>query len=270
MKNKYLLTLLVVLALSCNESRKTQKKSCAGNLCYIDSTGNDNIMVSRTIDYGKGFTGKIDYMDGKFIISHIYFNKKKYAEYIPYNGLEYKGYFYTRHGLKFGYGHLDTLSHETGWWDIYDAKGRLYEKRHTLLVNYDAIVNQVFSYRDGKIDSVQSKFADIKFFKQTKPNLHKASLIYSRRLDRHSYVSLLISSKINDNFTNLNSVKFDTIAFEQKAIMEFTLKIKKGTAKILRGFIVEQYAEKGLDDNYKSKSPATELLVPFEVKYLAE
>lgn len=242
MKIVIILFLCFVLA-SCESGKSKTVYFSNGNVFYTDTFNDEGTLLRRETFSERGTPmAIIYYKEGRFDKSEIYHGDIVVGEYKYKNDTLARAWFKHGNVKRYGEGRIDEFSREQGWWHYYDHNRKIIEKRYSILFGKEQIVNQSYIYENGKVDSMNSQFADLRIHE------NKAQLIYKRRENKYSYVSLLVSPKIKNDFSNIDQVEFDTITFGSKEKMNFTI-TNEVRRKTLRGYIVEQYTEEDFKPN---------------------
>ncbi|WP_347067713.1 hypothetical protein [Flavobacterium sp. WV_118_3] len=242
MIKKMSIVCLMMLFISCVKTKEEKNFFSNGDF-YIDYYENE-ILIRRDAFYKKGnLKAIIEFKNDKLDNAKIYNGKKLVSQYFRKNDTLYDSETYYDNGIVIGEGNVDRWCREIGWWNYYDRNRRLFQKQHYVILNNSQLSNQVLFYKNGLLDTLRSDIADIVFYKDKGGASFKGKLIYNRKLNEKSYVSILFSDSIKDDFSNMDSVKFDTITFGDKAIMEFPVIFESNGRKNIRGIVVEQYAK---------------------------
>ena len=270
MKARNALILLLFFLIGCKEEITTKEYFYPnGKIFYTDYLDKEKHLIKRERHSLNGnIVAYINYKSDAFNNAKFYHEKKLIGEYSKLKDGNVAAKFYDNNTIIHGIGKIDSLAREIGWWRFYVEK-KLIQKRYSLIINYNSESTQVITYKNGKIDSLNSQFANISFKRENNSNYYKGRLTYNRTLNAKSYVSILLSTKINDNFSNLESANFDTIVFKNKSIMEFPVAFEKSGKKKLKGFIVEQYSNDGIGSKQK-KVEMVEKRTPFQVELLVD
>lgn len=244
LKSILISTLVISLLIGCTNSIDVKEKYFPdGKLFYTDKYQNGKITQRKTYSMTGDRISVINFKNGKFNSSIIYNDNLPVGEYSLNSNGRNRAKFYLKNANIYGQGKVDDFSREIGWWNLYDENRQLIEKRYSIVVGIESVVNQHIVYKNGKIDSLNSEFADVIMEKQTSADTYLAKLIYRRRIHKNSYVSLLISDKVKDDFTNIEAVIFDTIILNRSQELRFPITLKFKSVKKLRGYIIEQYTK---------------------------
>lgn len=216
---------------------------------YINYYEKDRLVRKEMFTKKGSRNAIIEFMNNKLEKAKIYNGKKVVAQYFRKNDSLYNSETYYDNGIVRGEGNVDEWCREIGWWNFYDKNNKLFQKQHYIILNNSQLRNQVLFYKDGLLDTLRSNIADITFRKVKGNENFEGYLIYNRKLNKKSYVSILISTKIKDDFSNIDSVQFDTITFGSKEVMKFPAVFENNRKMKIRGIVVEQYSkDEGMKD----------------------
>lgn len=254
MRTIYILFAFIFFITSCDNSTK-QYYYPNGKIYYIDYFDNKDMLRNREVFSLQGsMVSDIRYSDNKFLNAKMYYNKELIADIEKYKNGKVKAKIYSRDDNAYGLGKIDYLGRQIGWWTFFNKSKKIIGKKYFLIYGYDSTPTQQIKYKNGKVDSLKIQLANLSFRKQEP--IYKGKLTYTRKLNSKSYVSIIMSSDINSNFTNESEVVFDTIGFGDKALMEFPIIFETEGEKTIKGYIIEQYLN--------SNDEMNEVRTPFE------
>jgi hypothetical protein len=239
MRTIYILFAFTFFITSCDNPKKEYYYP-NGKIHYVDYFDGKNRLIKRKrFSFEKNAVTNLSYYDNELLNAKTYYHENLVADYKKYKNGYVKAKIYSDSEVDYGIGKIDSLGRQVGWWTFFDRSREIVQKRYFLIYRYDIMSTQIISYEKGKIDSLNSQLANLSIKKQD--SLYKGTLTYSRMLNNKSYVSVIVSSDINSNFTNDKEVVFDTIGFKDKTLMEFPIVFETKGKKTLKGYIIEQY-----------------------------
>ncbi len=128
---------------------------------------------------------------------------------------------------------------EIGWTQNFNKKGVFSDSLEYFNINNKSELNQLISYNDdGGLNLNNSFFYRMKVSKIKDVDKHQLKVSYFPSV-KESTVYMIISKKINDDFSNLKSVKLDTLLLENNIL---TANLKKPYQN-LKGFFYEYNAK---------------------------
>lgn len=141
-------------------------------------------------------------------------------------------------------GAIDNKHRPIGWWYSYDNK-KIYLKDENIIVENKSIINRQKIFKNGKLNIKESRFYNL-----IKPdNINKNEQYFfqipfefneinpSENLLNKDYYYLFISPKINDDFSNIAHIKFDTIVPKRNKEFEFSYGFRNSGNKKIKGII---------------------------------
>lgn len=266
-KNILLLNLSILIFYSCNQD--FQKKNDAdGNLKAEYNYKNGKYVG----EYREYFTSG-NLKEKHFFKNGIPIDTSFYYDDNPQNSIFiklinypkfYKKISYYESGIVKDSGYVNKLDQKFGDWYYYNNKANLEILDEYFIINGEEYLNQTTAYNENNdIIFSKSKIVDINVFSDTISMNEPLQVISCVKIGHFVgggvKSKVLISSgfdnKINDDFSNLNSIKLDTIPslgmdkingptfpdFDQEKCVAFGKWFNKQGENILRGVLFEYY-----------------------------
>ncbi|PKP24050.1 MAG: hypothetical protein CVU03_13930 [Bacteroidetes bacterium HGW-Bacteroidetes-2] len=176
----------------------------------------------------------------------------------------YKKISYHENGIVKDSGYVNKSDKKFGDWYYYNNKANLEIQDEYFIINEEEYLNQTTAYNENKnIIFSKSKIADINVFSDTISMNEPVQVMSCIKIGHFVgdgvkskiFISSGYGNKINDDFSNLNSIKLDTVYnlgmdningstfpdFDQDKCVAFGKWFNKQGENILRGVLVEYY-----------------------------
>lgn len=234
----------LLFILSCDKKEKSYyDDGSIKTVFYLNS--NNNKEGKEEVYYPTGeLQSVVSYKDGIWTDSIVKYNKDGTYLSILYNkeeGLYLKTF---ENNILANEGKVDDNLNPIGWWEFYED-GNLFSEKETVIIDGNRITNQELFYENNKMIPNKSKYYKFvspdKMKKQTqykfKIPFQLNELSPQENLLEEEYYFLIFSQHYNDDFSNLNSVKSDTIIPYKENEFLITLSFKNAGEKNFRGVI---------------------------------
>lgn len=140
-------------------------------------------------------------------------------------------------------GSIDSLSRAVGWWNYY-TNNEISSKQENIIIEGKSVINRQKAYVKNKIIFKKSKIYNL-----IRPNRIESGNeillrfnfnfyepLKEKNLLGKEYYYLVVSPEINNDFSNLNGLEFDTIVNKNNQF-DFYIKFKKPGIKNIKGII---------------------------------
>lgn len=245
LKLNYIIIFIILFSLvSCDKKEKSYYDD--GNIksvYYLNSKNNKE--GKEEVFYPTGeLQSVVFYKDGVWTDSIVKYNKDGTYLSILYNkeeGLYLKTF---ENNILANEGKVDNNLNPIGWWKFYED-GNLFSEKETIIIDGNRMTNQELFYENNKMIPNKSKYYKFvspdKMKKQTqyefKIPFQLNELSPQENLLEEEYYFLIFSSHYNDDFSNFNSVKSDTIIPYKENEFLITLSFRNAGEKNFRGVI---------------------------------
>lgn len=140
-------------------------------------------------------------------------------------------------------GAIDSLGRAIGWWNNY-TNNEISSKQENIIIKGKSVINRQKAYLNNKFIFEKSNYYDLIRPKkiETKTELLLKFLFNFYEIQKEenlfgkNYYYLLVSPDINKDFSNLETLKLDTIV-NRKEYFDFYIKFKKTGKKSIKGII---------------------------------
>ena len=239
-----IIILTILFIASCSNKEKSYYEN--GNIkstFKLNSNGKKD--GAEKIFYPTGELMSLTYFkNGKWINSIIKYNKDgTYQAIIKRNNDSVFCENY-KEKILISKGAIDNKHRPIGWWNSYDNK-KIYLKDENIIVENKSVINRQKIFENGKLNINKSRFYNL-----IKPdNINKNEQYFfqipfefneinpSKNLLNKEYYYLFISPQINDDFSNIADIKFDTIVPKRNKEFEFSYGFRNSGNKKIKGII---------------------------------
>ncbi|WP_395073633.1 hypothetical protein [Flavobacterium sp.] len=242
-KNSILVIITVLLFTSCkNEKKDFYKTGKIKSVCELNSDNQKN--GAEKIFYETGELMFLQHFkNGKQIDSSLSYYKDGSIQSII--KMKNDSLFCKTFNKKIltSEGVIDSLSRAIGWWNYY-TNNKISSKQENIIIKGKSVINRQKAYFENKFIFEKSKFYNLIRPNRIESNnevlLKFVFNFYEPKKEKNlfgkEYYYLLVSPEINNDFSNLDGLKLDTIV-NKKDQFDFYIKFKKPGIKNIKGII---------------------------------